>query len=390
MTCCGGVRRWCGVDIAWCQCQLCCLAPAFMWEAGQNLEKRGVLNVFPALKSVDFHCRRATFRPEQQVYSSIDISVMPSMAAMANPSSYSQAFLAFRATARAARRTACGTACLLGFDVARSVPAGFIAELRSKLRPRCINGRFSLRSIRQSLRDNVADHDQTVLPHQLRGLDMQVMPTRIGDFGVNSPYSLLVAGALGLGQRALVFLEVSRIFDLAAVGQRGEGAQAEIHANFAGSAGLALGNLDLQAEIPAPTGVLREASDLDFAVDGAGSPQPITALEIDHRVAIEVDGARSCEWNPAEAFLPPPVRAAPRGISINNELFADGLYRIAMQTEERAAPGRQLDQIEGFRPRLFKASRGLLNLAAIIPDVVDRPRMGTKALGGGCILDAYR
>lgn len=206
-----------------------------MWEATKNLEKRGVLNVFPALESVDFHCRRATFRPEQQVYSSIDIPVMPSMAAMANPSSYSQAFLAFRATARAARRTACGTACLLDFYVARSVPAGFIAELRSKLRPRRIDGRFSLRPIREGLGDNIANHDQTILPHQLRGLDMQVMPTRIGDFGVNSPYSFLVAGALRLRQRALVFLEVSRVFDLTAVGQRSQCAQAEIDANFAGS-----------------------------------------------------------------------------------------------------------------------------------------------------------
>ena len=92
---------------------------------------------------------------------------------------------------------------------------------------------------------------------------MQVMSTRIGDFGVNSLYSFLVAGALRLGQRALVFLEVSRIFDLAAVGQRGQCAQAEIDANFAGSAGLALSNLDLQAEIPAPTRVLRKASGLD-------------------------------------------------------------------------------------------------------------------------------
>jgi hypothetical protein len=89
---------------------------------------------------------------------------------------------------------------------------------------------------------------------------MQVMPTRIGDFGVNSPYTFLVAGALRLGQRALVFLEVPRIFDLAAVGQRGQCAQAEIDANFAGSAGLALSNLDLQAGIPAPTRVLRKAT----------------------------------------------------------------------------------------------------------------------------------
>ena len=361
-------------------------APCFIlrdaWTKGASLTSS------PPLKDGDFHRRRATFRPEQQVHSSIDIPVVPSIAAMANPSSYSQTFLTFWATARAARRTACGTAGLVGFNIARSVPAGFIAELRSKLRPRCIDRRFSLRSIRQRLGNNVADHDQTVLSHQLRGLDMQVMPTCIGDFCMNSPHSFLVAGALRLGQRALVFLEVPRIFDLAAVGQRGQCAQAEIDANFAGSAGLALTNLDLQAEIPAPTCVLRKASGLDLAVDGAATPEPITALEIDHRVAVEFDGARSREWNPAEAFLPPPVRSAPRCISTNNESLADGLHRIAVQTEERAAPGRQLDQIKGTRPTLFLASRRLLDLAAIIPDVVDRPRMSTKALGGGGILDA--
>ena len=132
---------------------------------------------------------------------------MPSTAAIANPSSHSQAFLTFWATARTARGTACGTAGLVGLDIARSVPAGLVAELRSKLRPRSVDRRFSARSIRQRLGDNVAHYDQAVLPHQLRGLDMQVVPTRIGDFGVNSPCAFLVAGALRLGQRALVFLE---------------------------------------------------------------------------------------------------------------------------------------------------------------------------------------
>jgi hypothetical protein len=123
---------------------------------------------------------------------------MASTAAIANPSSYSQAFLTFWATARIAHRTACGSARLVDFDIARSVPAGFVAELRSKLRPRCIDRRFSARSIRQRLGDNVADHDQAVLPHQLRRLDTQVVSTRIGDFGVNrrKPGSMLAAAHL--------------------------------------------------------------------------------------------------------------------------------------------------------------------------------------------------
>ena len=113
----------------------------------------------------------------------------------------------------------------------------------------------------------------------------------------------------------------------------------------------------MQAKITAPTRVLRKASGLDLAVDGAATPEPITALEIDHCVAVKFDGARSRERNPPEVFLPAPVRAASRCISTSNELRADGLHRFAVQPEERAAPGRQLDQIEGTRPMLFLASR---------------------------------
>ena len=167
---------------------------------------------------------------------------------------------------------------------------------------------------------------------------MQVMPTRICDFGVNGPYSFFVAGALRLRQCALGFLEVPWIFDLAAIGQRGQCAQAEIDANFAGSADLALSNLGLQAEIPAPARVLCKASGLDLAVDGTATLEPVTALEVDHRISVEFDGTRGREWNPPKAFLRPPARTSVRCVSICNKLLADGLDRIAMQTEERTAP----------------------------------------------------
>jgi hypothetical protein len=313
---------------------------------------------------------------------------MPSTAAIANPSSYSQAFLTFWATARTARRTACGTASLANLDEAYSVPTGFIAELQSKLRPRSIDRGFSLRSIRQGLGDNVADNDQPVLPHQFRGVDVQVMSARIGNFRMNCPHPFFVGGPLRFSQCGLVFLEVSKIFDLDAVRQRGQCDQAKVDANFACSAGLGLSNVDLKAKIPALTSVLRKASGLDFAADGATVPEPITALKIDHRAPLELDSARSREWNPTEAFLAPPLWTPLRCISINDKLLADGLHSIAMQTNERATPNRQLDEIKDTRPTLFLTSRRFLDLAAIIPHVVDRAGMGTEAVGGGRILNA--
>ncbi len=61
---------------------------------------------------------------------------------------------------------------------------------------------------------------------------------------------------------------------------------------------------------------------------------------------------------------------------------------VSLCKPRSALVGRQLDQIEDTRPTLFLASRRLLDLAAIIPDVVDRARMGTKGLGGGGFLNA--
>jgi hypothetical protein len=313
---------------------------------------------------------------------------MPSIAGIADPSSYSQARRTFGTGARTTRGAACGRAGLNSFDIARSVPAGFVAKLQPKLRPRCVDRGFSLRSIGQRFGSNVPDYNQSIFARQFRGQDVQVVPTHVGDFRVNRLYPSLFAGSLRIGEQCLVLFEMTRIVNLASIRQRGQCHQAEIDANFPGSAGPDFGNLDTEAEVPASTRVFCEAAGFDSAADMTTAPEPITAIDVNHRVADQRDRARGRKRNPTQAPFPAPTRTARRDVAVNDKLLADGLNSVAMQTKQYAASGCQLDEVEGAGPWPLVSSRRLLRLAAEIPDAIHRPSMSAEVLRSRCVLDA--
>jgi len=125
---------------------------------------------------------------------------------------------------RTARRTACGTQLLVGLDTRCPVRNRFVAEHRSERRPGRIERRLSLCSIRQRSALHIADDNQLVLPHERRRCFVQIILSCVGDLGMDCRHAFLVAGALRLRERGLVALEVFRVLDLAAVGQRDDGA----------------------------------------------------------------------------------------------------------------------------------------------------------------------
>jgi hypothetical protein len=313
---------------------------------------------------------------------------MPSIAANANPGSYSQAHWTCWATARTTCRAACGSASLVSFDIARSVPTGFIAKLRPKLRPRSIDRGFSLRSIGQRSCNNVADYNQTVFTRQFRRNDMQVVPACVSDFRMNGLNPPPLPGALCLGKDALVFFEMTRILNLVSIRQRGERYQPKIDANFAGSAGPSFGDLDNEVEIPATARVLCETAGFDSTVYGTTAPKPIPAPDVSYRVASERDRTPGRKGNPTKALFPAPTRTARGGIAIDDELLADGLNSIAMQTKQRACSGCQPDKGKGAWPRPFGSSSHLLCFATEVPDIIHCSGMSTESLSGRCVLDA--
>lgn len=94
--------------------------------------------------------------------SRVDVPVMPSTTATTNPLSYYEVFSTFWAAAH----TACGTDLrghsLVNLDVFGSVPDGFVAELRSKLRPAGIEHGPGQAGPGQCTEIDVADADAPV------------------------------------------------------------------------------------------------------------------------------------------------------------------------------------------------------------------------------------
>src|SRR6516225_3299391 len=312
---------------------------------------------------------------------------MSSTTAIANPFSYSQSFRAFWPAACTTRRTACGTQLLVGFDVRRSVPNGFVAEHRAKCRPGRIERRLSLRSIRQGSGFHIADDNQLVFLHECHRLLMQKILSRVGDLRVDCLSAFLVTSALCRCQRSFIFLKLLRVLDLATVGQCSQRAQAEIDADFTRAAVLFLDDFELHIEIPSSARVLRKRSAFDFAIDRTAIPKPIVAFEIDHGVAVDLDGASGSKWNPAERLLSTPARPPLGRIAAHRKLPTDGIHSVAVQAEQRARSGGELDQVEGRRPRLVVSTRRFLDFAAVIPDAIDGAGQGREPLARRGIFD---
>ena len=169
--------------------------------------------------------------------------------------------------------------------------------------------------------------------------------------------------------------------------ERRQGLEAQVDADLASPMLPILRSLDLQIEIPAAAGVLSEAAAVNFTLERAAEPEPISALEEDHRITVPADRARRLEGDPPQGFLPPPSRPLAMGISRDRKLLAHRLHGIRVQAEELAAAGSELDQIEARRPTLIVPAGALLNLPEIVPHPVHCPSLLLKMPTGGRILD---
>ena len=312
---------------------------------------------------------------------------MRSTASATDPVSYSEVLSAFWAAARAACGTDLRGQSLVNLEVLGPVLNSFVAELESKLRPAGIEYGLGQAGSGQSTGINVPDADAPVLAHEPGGQLMQeVLPT-VRDLGVDGSNSGLAPGTLRNGERLLVLAAETRRLDLLARRKRCQALEAQVDTDLASPVLSILRNLDLQIEIPAATGILSEAAAAKLTTERPAEPEPISALEEDHRITVPADRARRLEGDPPQRSLLAPPRPLAMGISRDRKLPADGLNGIRMQAEELAAAESELDQIEARWPAFVVPPGGLLNLPAVVPHPVHRPSLLLKVPTGGRILD---
>src|SRR6516165_9797685 len=269
---------------------------------------------------------------------------------------------------------------LVNFDVLGPVPDGLVAELGSKLRPAGIEDRLRHAGPGEARGVDVPDDDTPVLTDKPRGEFVQKMLAAVSYLGVDGTHSDFTAGALRAGELRGVSGRVPRIDDLLAAREHREMLETEVDADLARATVLALGDLDLEIEIPASPGILREAATFDCPVHRTTQPQSITALEEDYGIAVQADRTRGLERNPAQGPPAAPSGSAAVRIARVRELLADRLHGIRVEPEIARAAVCQADQIKAARPEPVPPTRRLLRLPAEVPDEIDGAGLARELL----------
>jgi len=326
------------------------------------------------------------FEPEN-VPGSIDVTVVNRAAVAAFPFSHSEVFQSSRTADASAIGTDLGSQPLTSLLILHPVPSGFIAELASKERPAGVEDGFCHPCPDELGGIDVADNDVAIGVHQARRFDMEVMSSGGADFAVNGSGAALAPGALRAGQMSSAFSQVPHVGDLSAVRACDESFETEIEANRSTAPRLGIVDLYLKTEEPAPAGVTRKTPGVNLSFDRATVPEPISSPKVDYRIAADLYRPRGRERHPAERLLPTPSRAPPMEVTAVYELLANSLDCIAVQAQEGAASGRQLDQIESGWPPFIVSARSLLDFAAVVPHTIGGPRKSSQSLAAGGVFD---
>lgn len=310
---------------------------------------------------------------------------------------YSERAYTFRTTVGdfPAARARSGSPSFVGLNVNSSVPAGFVAELRTQHSPARVQDGLRHLGFREFGRADIADDDQGVFADKPRRRLVKLMFARAGDLGVDRANAALVPGPLRNGKRGLVLAIVPKRRDGRAIAQRGESLKPEIDANAPVAGRQIVRDLALEDDEPSPARILGKAAGLDALGKVTGFPEPEPALEVSHLRAVDLHRARD-KRHPAKGALGSETGAEARafalGVTGRGELAADGLNGIGVQAEQRAAADAELDQVEGAWPlhdaACFPAGFGLtLNGDAEVPNLIGRVGVPGKVFASGCVLD---
>jgi hypothetical protein len=341
------------------------------------------INVFPKVR--DSYDKRATFRPEQQVYSGIGISIMLSTAVTAFPGSHSQPFLTLRATARTARRTGYGTHSFAD-DLKRcSRRNRLVLEHRSEHGPSSIvNG---LRHFRfaETRRTHVADDYPRKASNQAGRGFVQKIFALIGDLGRQGAGAsfhpeTLKAGEFGFGSPI-----EGRCFDLGSIAESCERFQPKINPYLGALSPLSLWRTALDVDIPPAARVASKIPGPRLCAGGyrSGEPEKIAtpeegkntsgkfgwSLEVRQRNPVKVALERAISWRPWETFI--------------TRFCKFGAYRIdaiRVQAKFFGHSSTEICEVKrgwalSYAPRLPSAVRLPVDLAAIVPDEIYGTRL---------------
>lgn len=309
---------------------------------------------------------------------------------------HSETFQPFRAAEASALGTGLRGPSFVGFDIHRLPSGSLVPQHVPERGPARVQNGLRHSGFRKLRRVHISDDDQSIGVRQPFAGDVKVMFSRIGDLRLNGAGDLLPTGALGFPECAFVLPVVPQRRDFGSVAASGERFEPEVYTDLAIANRKIVGNLALEADIPASARVLNERAGTEDAFDAAMLPETETALEVDCGVPVDLNGARDKGY-PAECALGPEAGTKARASAVKvarcGKLAADGLHGIAMQAEFGGASGAELDKVKGRRPSDIHAAFAppfgfALRGDAEIPDLIACDSMASEMLAGDGILDS--
>lgn len=318
---------------------------------------------------------------------------MQNAAAATSPRPHSQTLHTFRcACAGTAAGTGLGTVPLVRFYEHSPMPNGLVIEHGAKRSPARIKDGFCHPRAGKSRAVHVTNADQGVFPDNTGGLFVQ----KISSLGLDLPMYFsglrFSTRALSTGKLCRRFTNMARVPDFCPRGQRSKVFQPKINANLSGSSRQIVRDLADEVQIPAPFGVLVEASGTDIKRDRTRQPKPIFVPKKSNGIAVDLERSCTLKWNPAQgplgATARPPARTVLCSVSTDGKIFTYSLNRVAMQSEFFASSAGQLDQIEAARPASVQPPTIVMNTTAVIPDLINLRCHTGKTLSSSGILNA--
>lgn len=345
----------------------------------------------------DSCCQRTTFRPDfENIKRSVYVSIKTRTAFGTLPLSYSKRIHTFRAAYRnySASGTRLGSPNF-GNDFALSACRNrLVREEGTQHSPTSIINRLGQSSFSELGRTDISDVNLRVVPHYSSRRNVEEMLSLVGDLRRQITRSALLFSTSVQSQYALRIMIESWGFNFLSRRKGSQSFQAKVNSNCGANALFSFGQLNQNIDVPPSARVSRKIPHATSTLfwDRPRNPQFVISSQKRKCITIKFGGAiKVGERNPVKISF---VRTKPWCLGEN---FISRLYKysancvngIRVDSKFFGGPTAQCSQIK-FRGASSRTScppivGGLLvNLAAIVPNKIDRSGLRTQSPASGC------
>lgn len=298
----------------------------------------------------------------EDIFSSIDISIMYRITPTTNPDSYSKACDTFRPRIGQSAATRTGLGCIAFVDLFKpcAMLNSLVTQFVPKGRPTSIQYGLGQARLSQSTRIHIANGNVVKPSHDAGAEFVLKVLSLVCNLGVNTLHALGFVSALRHSQSALRLAINTASFNLLARGQGGK--LFEPH------------HIDHDVQEPIAPTVVREIRPVfDLAIGKCATvehPKGVSSKPKGISFAFELT---TLQWHPAQVLSSAiaQIRSFPLRSRLG-VLFTHGVDGTRVQPEFFGCTSGQLVQIKASVPLTAKAKGVLLAIIAVIPYVVHR------------------